>query len=86
MATREQALVSTALGELKFEFQEAEGGNVGGPAKFVVTDDTLSFIKGKAVIVDESGAVSIGSPRGSRRSTSVAGTRYYAYGRCKSPG
>lgn len=57
MSTQVQALVSSALDELKFEREP--GGIPGSPSVFKVTDETLKFLNDKKVTVDASGEVTV---------------------------
>ena len=58
MATQNQALVSTALQQLKLNPIPAEGGKVGGPQQFQITKETAAFVKeaeGKIFVVTSTG-------------------------------
>lgn len=60
MATQSQALVSSALQELKLV--PVESGMTGGDQTLKVTDETVAFVKGlsgKSVVVDGDGIVTI---------------------------
>ncbi len=60
MATQDQATVSSALDELRLERQESSPpGMTGGEPKFMVTAQTLVFLRGKTVTVSSDGSVTV---------------------------
>jgi hypothetical protein len=59
MSTQNQAMVTGAIAELKLELEPSRSGIVGGPSVFVVTKETLDFLKDKKVVVDSSGSVEV---------------------------
>lgn len=59
MATRDQALVSGAISELKLELIEENPQILGGPMKYRVTKETLKFLTDKTVTVEPDGSLKI---------------------------
>jgi hypothetical protein len=59
MTTPDQLKVSAALEELKFEQDDSGPVIPGSPTKYVATDETVEFLKGKVVTVDASGSVTV---------------------------
>jgi hypothetical protein len=62
--TQDEALVSAALKELKFESQPAERGLIGAPPRFKITKKTLDHLQalmkdGKVIEIEGNGAVKI---------------------------
>ena len=57
MTTPDQLKVSEVLEELKLERDESGPFIPGAPTKFMVTEKTLNFLRGKSVTVDASGAI-----------------------------
>lgn len=60
MATQVQSAVSSALQELKLEWQDAPDGIVGGPQELKVTAETIEFLKsveGESLVVESDGTI-----------------------------
>lgn len=57
--TLDQNNVSSTLNSLKFEGQESDSKNTGGPVVFKVTEETLTFLKDKTVTVGSDGTLTV---------------------------
>lgn len=60
--TVNQALVTGALSELKFEHVPQNPPVMGGPQQYTVTDETIKYVtslEGKTLVVDGDGSVKL---------------------------
>lgn len=63
-ATQAQATVSGVLDELKFEFVPPKDGTVGGPQEYVVTKETIPFLRRKTFWLKGDGSITFKKPDG----------------------